>query len=317
MDKRESFLLILIASFFMLLMYIAGFTVINKPAKQPAIITRVVETIGEEVEIILTGDVMLGRNVLTRTEKEKDWMYPFNKVSEYLKNADIVFSNLESPVVENCPRTDSGMVFCTSPELVEGLRFANIGVVTVANNHMGNYGQKGINDTKRYLTEAGIDYTGMGDLVVKEIKGTKFGFLGFDFVNAKPTDFDIKLVRQSDSLVDVLIVGVHWGEEYKDKANNKQREIAKSLVENGADVIVGHHPHWVQDTEKINQTSTKLRWARPVYYSLGNFVFDQSWSEETKKGLVIKLTFKDGELIKEEKLPIYISSLGQPEFVNP
>ncbi|MFH1864228.1 MAG: CapA family protein [bacterium] len=314
MDKRESFLLILIASFFMLLMYVTGLTVNNRPAKVPAITTGVVETFGKEVEIILTGDVMLGRSVLIRTEKERDWTYPFNKVSEYLRNSDIVFSNLESPIVENCPRTDSGMVFCTDNKMTEGLKRANIGVVTVANNHMGNYGQKGINDTKRYLIGAGIDYTGVGDLVVKEVKGTKFGFLGFDFVNAKPTDLDLKLIRQSDSLVDVLIVGVHWGEEYKDKANKKQREIAKDLVENGADVIAGHHSHWVQDTEKINQTSTKLRWARPVYYSLGNFVFDQEWSEETKKGLVIKLTFKDGELIKEEKLPIYISSLGQPEF---
>ncbi len=288
----------------MLLMYVTGLTVNNRPAKQPVIITSV----GEKVEIILTGDVMLGRSVLTRTEKEKDWTYPFNKVSEYLRNSDIVFSNLESPIVENCPRTDSGMVFCTSPELVEGLRFANIGVVTVANNHMGNYGQKGINDTKRYLTGAGIDYTGVGDLVVKEVKGTKFGFLGFDFVNAKPTDLDLKLIRQSDSLVDVLIVGVHWGEEYKDKANKKQREIAKDLVENGADVIAGHHPHWIQDEEYVND--------KPVYYSLGNFIFDQMWSEETKKGLVIKLTFKDGKLIREEKLSVYISSLGQPEFVR-
>ena len=304
MDKRESFLLILIASFFMLLMYVTGLTVINRPAKQPVIITSV----GEKVEIILTGDVMLGRSVLTRTEKEKDWTYPFNKVSEYLRNSDIVFSNLESPIVENCPRTDSGMVFCTSPELVEGLRFANIGVVTVANNHIGNYGQKGINDTKRYLTGAGIDYTGVADLVVKEVKGTKFGFLGFDFVSRNFTDSDRKLIVDSDRLVDVLIVGVHWGEEYKDKANKKQREIAKDLVENGADVIAGHHPHWIQDEEYVND--------KPVYYSLGNFIFDQMWSEETKKGLVIKLTFKDGKLIREEKLSVYISSLGQPEFVR-
>ena len=304
MDKRESFLLILIASFFMLLMYVTGLTVNNRPAKQPVIITSV----GEKVEIILTGDVMLGRSVLTRTEKEKDWTYPFNKVSEYLRNSDIVFSNLESPIVENCPRTDSGMVFCTSPELVEGLRFANIGVVTVANNHIGNYGQKGINDTKRYLTGAGIDYTGVGDLVVKEVKGTKFGFLGFDFVSRNFTDSDRKLIVDSDRLVDVLIVGVHWGEEYKDKANKKQREIAKDLVENGADVIAGHHPHWIQDEEYVND--------KPVYYSLGNFIFDQMWSEETKKGLVIKLTFKDGKLIREEKLSVYISSLGQPEFVR-
>jgi len=293
----------------MLLMYVAGFTVNNnKSAKQSTITTRLIDTFGKEVEIVLTGDVMLGRSVLTKTEKEGNWFYPFKKVAEYLRDADVVFSNLESPIVENCPRTDSGMIFCTSPELAEGLRFANIGVVTIANNHIGNYGQKGISDTERFLTEAGIDYTGTGDLVVKEVKGIKFGFLGFDFVNAEPTDPDLKLIRQSDSLVDILIVGVHWGEEYKRIADSGQRIAAKKLVDAGADVIAGHHPHWVQNDEDINGV--------PVFYSLGNFIFDQMWSEETKKGLLVKLTFKGGELIKEEKLPIYISSTGQPEFVE-
>jgi len=307
MDKKESFLLILIASFFMLLMYVVGFTVNNsKSTKQSAIMTRLVDTFGKEVEIVLTGDVMLGRNVLTESEKLGNWSYPFAKVADRLKQADLVFVNLESPIVENCPRTDSGMTFCTDKKMAEGLKAANIGVVTIANNHIGNYGQKGIVDTERFLTEAGIDYTGTGDLVVKEIKGTKFGFLGFDFVSAQPTDFDLKLISRSDLLVDVLIVGVHWGEEYKRTADSGQRTAAKKLVDAGADVIVGHHPHWIQNDEDINGV--------PVYYSLGNFIFDQMWSEETKNGLLVKLTFRDGELIKKEKLPIYISSPGQPEF---
>jgi len=311
-------LLILIASFFMLLVYISSFSLIkNKTSSQLTMETVLVNTFGKEVEVVLTGDIMLGRSVLTRTKKEGNWSYPFAKVLKFLTDADVVFSNLESPIVEDCPQTDSGMFFCTDKKMAEGLKAANIGVVTIANNHIGNYGQKGIVDTERFLTEAGVDYTGVGDLVVKEIKGTKFGFLGFDFVSAQPTDFDLKLISRSDLLVDVLIVGVHWGEEYKNIANGKQRKIAKKLVDAGADVIAGHHPHLVQDMEYINPTSLKLRRARPVYYSLGNFVFDQMWSEETRKGLVIKLTFKDGELIKEEKLPIYISSTYQPEFVNP
>ena len=293
----------------MLLMYVSSFTAINnKSVNQPTIETLLIDTFGKEVEVVLTGDIMLGRSVLTKTEKEGNWFYPFDKVAEFLTDADLVFSNLESPIVENCPGTDSGMVFCTNPELAEGLRLANIGVVTIANNHIGNYGQKGISDTERFLTEEGIDYTGRGNLVVKKIKGTKFGFLGFDFVNIKPADLDLKLIKESDLLVDVLIVGVHWGEEYKSVANDKQRMIAREMVDAGADVIVGHHPHWIQDEEYIND--------KPVYYSLGNFIFDQMWSEETRKGLVIKLTFKDGKLLKEEKLPVYISSPGQPEFVR-
>ena len=88
----------------------------------------------------------------------------------------------------------------------------------------------------------------------------------------------------------------------------KQRDWATFMVEAGADVIAGHHPHWVQEIEYIDEV--------PVYYSLGNFVFDQMWSEETKKGLVVKLTFEDGEIVNEELLPTYMSFHAQPEFVN-
>ena len=80
------------------------------------------------------------------------------------------------------------------------------------------------------------------------------------------------------------------------------------MVDSGVDVIVGHGPHWVQDVEYINN--------KPVYYSLGNFIFDQMWSEETKKGLAVKLIFEGDKLIKEERLPIYMSSWAQPEFIE-
>ena len=308
MGKRESFLLILIAAFFMLLLYVATFS-LKKPAVHPDLIgVKALKNFNREVEVILTGDVMLGRSVLTKSERMKDWAYPFRKVTDRLQEADIVFINLESPFVDNCPRTDSGMKFCTDPKITEGLKDANIGVVNLANNHASNYGQVGIAKTKKVLTETGIDYVGDGNLAVKEIKGTRFGFLGFDFTTHTLTDSDRKLVADSDRLVDVLIVGAHWGGEYQISPTNDQKQMAKDLVEAGADVAVGHHPHWVQETEYID--------GRPVYYSLGNFVFDQMWSEQTKKGLVIKLAFKDGKLIREEKLPVYIASLGQPEFVK-
>jgi poly-gamma-glutamate synthesis protein (capsule biosynthesis protein) len=86
------------------------------------------------------------------------------------------------------------------------------------------------------------------------------------------------------------------------------------MVENGADLIIGHHPHWVQNSEMVGDTL--------VYYSLGNFIFDQMWSEETKKGLVVKMTFDPptGEtgarLIKTEEFRTYIPKIGQPIFVE-
>ena len=113
---------------------------------------------------------------------------------------------------------------------------------------------------------------------------------------------DLNLVRSSKTKVDILVVSVHWGEEYKSKANSNQKLIAGKLSEAGADYIVGHHPHWVQEIERMGNTE--------VYYSLGNFVFDQRWSEETKKGLSANLIFKGKKFEKENfLLPAYSHSL--------
>ena len=266
-------------------------------------------SISKKVVIIFTGDVMIGRSVLiTALDKENNPDYPFLYVSDYLLSADLVFANLESPIVTNCPRFEHGFTFCTDPKMVEGLVFSNINVVNLANNHILNFGKEGLEDTKRYLDSSDILYTGVNNLATKEIDNTTFGFLGFDFTVNVPTQKDWDLIKESDSKVDILIVGVHWGEEYKEKANSNQRVWAKKMIENGADVVSGHHPHWVEDYEYID--------GKPVYYSLGNFVFDQMWSEETKKGLLVKLTFEDKNLTGEEFINTYIENIGQPKIVT-
>lgn len=262
----------------------------------------------KDVSILLTGDIMLGRSVMTKSLGSNDPNYPFREVADKLNEADIVFSNLENPIISGCPKTDSGFKFCADPRMIGGLKFAGIDIVNLANNHTLNYGKDGLEETKKILEENQIKWIGDGNLEIIDKQGIKFGFLGFDFVTKEPTKNDYELVKNSSQKVDVLIVGIHWGKEYSDKATLAQKEIARKLVENGADVIAGHHSHWVQDIEYINE--------KPVYYSLGNLVFDQSWSEETKKGLAIKLIFRDSKLVKEKKLPIYMRNFAQPEWSN-
>ncbi len=270
---------------------------------------EVVKTQESEVNLLFTGDVMLGRAVMSKSQALGDPAYPFAKVAPVLKAADITFINLENPIINNCPTTTSGMKFCTSPQMLKGLEASGVDVVTLANNHSKNYGQNGLDETVRILEGSDILASGLGSLVIKEIKGLKFGFLGFDFVSFSPKEDDFNLVKDSDSKVDILIVGVHWGGEYTDKPSSNQKEWARRLVESGADIVVGHHPHWVQESEYID--------GKPVYYSLGNFVFDQMWSEKTRSGLAIRLKFdRKGKIIKEEFLPIYMTSLAQPEFVS-
>ena len=261
-----------------------------------------------DVQMILVGDVMLGRSVMTRSLRAKDYSFPFLKVKSILNDADIVLGNLENSFVTNCPATNTGMILCAGPKMISGLVSSNIDIVNIANNHIGNYGEKGREETKEVLLRNDIEYVGDDNLVIKKMRGAKFGFLGFDFVSKNPKPSDYELIADLDKKVDVLIIAVHWGGEYQAKANKYQREWGRKMIESGADVIAGHHPHWVQDIEYID--------GKPVYYSLGNFVFDQLWSEQTRKGLVIRLTFNKAKIIKEEKLPIYINSSYQPEFSN-
>ena len=261
-------------------------------------------------EIILLGDIMLGRSVMTTSLlKHNNPNYPFEKVAEKLKATDIVFGNLENPVIQNCPYSDSGFKFCADPKMLQGLNFAGVDIVSLANNHSENYGTDGYGETKGYLRNSGIDYTGDGNLVIKEAGRVKYGFLGFDLVAKSPLASDFDLIKEADSKVDVLLVMVHWGEEYTPLPTNRQKEMAKNIIGAGADIIVGSHPHRVQTTEYVG--------GKIVIYSLGNFVFDQPWSEETKKGLAVRLTFdEDGHIIKIEELPVYMNALGQPEWTG-
>lgn len=259
-----------------------------------------------ETELIITGDVMIGRSVMTKSLGMSNPSYPFAKVADKLNSADIVFSNLETPIINNCPNSDSGFKFCADSRMIEGLKFAGIDIVNLANNHTLNYGQEGLKETENILTENEIKWVGDGNLAIVEKNGTKFGFLGFNFVDNKPQDSDFELIKESKKKVDVLIPMIHWGVEYTNHPTETQKLIAKDLINAGADVVVGGHPHWIQNVDYIND--------KPIFYSLGNFVFDQPWSEETKNGLVVQLIYKNKTLSNIKELPIYMRNFAQPEW---
>lgn len=294
--------------FILLLILFLAFVYATNP-KVKGIATSIAQSIfSNNTTILLAGDTMLGRSVMTESLKRDDPQYPFEKTKDKLKQADIVFLNLENPIIDNCPQTNTGMIFCADPQMIKGLTEAGVDVVTLANNHSKNYGQKGLEETIQRLKNEGIKTVGYGNLVIKTLKGIDYGFLGFDFLTKEPKQSDYELIKQSKEKVDILIAGVHWGVEYADKSNKYQKEWAEKMIENGVDIIAGHHPHWVQEKQEIN--------GKPIYYSLGNFIFDQMWSEKTKQGLVVELTFKNGELSSTSERSTYMSSWAQPEFVE-
>ena len=260
--------------------------------------------IEEQIILIATGDVMLGRAINYKSVKDNNFTWMWGKTSDTLRAADVVFINLESPLVNNCPLTTGGMIFCADTKNIAGLTFAGIDIANLANNHINNYGQEGIKTTTELLNNAGIVPIGLGVPVYKSLKNIKFAFLGYNQFNRLP---DINQeIQQAKSRADIVVIAFHWGEEYTDKPTKKQQELAHLTIDSGADLVIGHHPHWIQPIEVYRD---KL-----IVYSLGNFIFDQSWSEKTKLGEIGKFTFTKNGLTDYLLMPIKIDNSGQPNF---
>src|SRR3989344_696800 len=258
----------------------------------------------KDVKILLGGDVMLGRTVLTKSLDSGDVRYPFLEIGVFTSQSDLFLVNLENAVINQCPRCLECLSFCTDPEILDGLLYAGVDVVNLANNHSRNFSEEGIIETKEHLKSSNIAYVDHGQLFVKEIESTKFGIIGFNFFDNLPSEEDYNAVRNANSQVDVLIVSVHWGVEYTDNPTESQRQWAQNLVNAGADVIAGHHPHWVQTIEMFD--------GKPIFYSLGNLVFDQMGSKKTREGMLVELRYRDGVLIDQRELPIFMEEWAQP-----
>lgn len=265
--------------------------------------------------LISTGDVMPARVVNIQATKFNNFKWPYEKTAEILKSADITFINLETPLIENCPLVNDGFKFCGSDKNIEGLLFSGVDVVNLANNHTANYGLEGINSTATLLRNNGLLATGLNGPVYKDVRGIKFAFLGYNDIGYKQPGLswadenqitsDIALAKKNS---DVVIVTFHWGTEYQDQPDKRQRHLGRFTIDAGADLIIGNHPHWIQPVEIYKD---KL-----ITYAHGNFVFDQEWSLKTKQGVIGKYTFYDKKLIDVEFLPVLIEGYGQPYFLT-
>jgi len=266
------------------------------------------------VTLTFGGDIMLDRGVKNSVRKNfnNDYSKLFEKkdLVSLLKNSDIVFANLEGTVSDK--GTDLGNLysFRMDPSVVPALRGAGISVLSVANNHIGDWGRLAYTDTLARLKENEILYTGGGNDKIEaenpaiiEKYGMKIGFLGFSDKGpnymAAGTDkagqllasdprFE-EIIRNASSQVDYLVVSFHFGEEYKTKHDARQEKLAHKAVDAGAKIVIGHHPHVPQDTEIYKNSY--------IAYSLGNFIFDQSWSKPTMQGMILEIKlFRDGSM---------------------
>lgn len=265
------------------------------------------------VQIGLVGDLGLGRTMTTISRRKNNFNWIFSGVSKFIKNNDFTYANLESPLVDNCQISDPyTMVFCGDPRFLTSLK-DNKFILGLANNHIFNYGQSGFNQTADYLSQKQIPfvYSTFSDfkLEIKQINDINFGFISFDLTDPKVNknrNQIIDLVKNNNYQVDWLIVGLHWGREYQLKADPWQTTFAHQLIDAGADIIAGSHPHVFQNYETYQD--------RPIYYSLGNFIFDQNWSRPTSNSNIVTLTLSKDKIIKQSLTPIVIKNNSRPEI---
>lgn len=259
--------------------------------------------------IIATGDVIPARSVNFQVIQRRDFKWPYLKIADVLKNADITFINLETPLIKNCPITQEGMIFCGDSRNVEGLVYAGVDIASLANNHAADFGLGAIKETKELLGSNGILVTGISGAEIIDIRGIKFAFLGFNDIGVPVSEDKIKSeiagVRKG---ADVVIATFHWGLEYRDQPDERQKYLAHIAIDAGADLVIGNHPHWIQPVEIYKD---KL-----ITYAHGNLVFDQEWSLKTKLGVIGKYTFYDKQLVDAEYFPVLIENYGQPHFLE-
>ncbi len=286
---------------------------------------------GTAMNVTMVGDIILGRTVNTIMTRLNDFAAPFRLVADELKHADLTIGNLECSLSDSIapPSDPYTFLFITSATAVDGLTLAGIDGVTRANNHSMNFGVGGMHDTSAALDKAGITHFGMGDNLAEarqpglfEVRGTRLAFLGFDgitgasygatdeYAGTSPLVIEqlVADIATAHQQADLVIPYIHWGIEYTLEPTAEQRAIARRAIDAGADIVVGSHPHWVQGIEIYR--------GKPIVYSLGNFVFDQDWSEETKQGLIMHLTFQGSTLVALRFVPVYIEDFYRPRIVD-
>ena len=263
-----------------------------------------------------------------------DFSYVFADIKNYITSADIAVGNLETTFAgakkgySNYPR------FNTPEQLAQNLKDFGIDIVSTANNHSMDTNYEGIVSTLNYLDEAGISHTGtarsieeQNTVLVKDVNGIKIAFLSFTYgtngipvkseytysVNLISDNFileQLKLAKEQNP--DLICVSMHWGIEYQNKQNSEQERLANLLFTNGADIILGSHPHVLQPMEKktitLEDGTTKDCF---VIYSLGNFMSGQT-KEKTRNSIILNIELnKNGETGKTtigeiSYVPIYM-----------
>jgi poly-gamma-glutamate synthesis protein (capsule biosynthesis protein) len=241
---------------------------------------------------------MLDRNVKKRIE-ENNSDYVLEKLAgqenRFFQGMDIVSANLEGPFANSRRATTKSIAFRFDPALIPMLKKYNFSLLDLANNHALDMSREAFEESKTNLKNAGIDFYGIGYGIsddayfAKEVGGVILSFVGVDDTLTPVNEEKLlSLIKKGEAESEFTVVNIHWGAEYATlKSNSRQQDLAHQMIDAGADLIIGHHPHVIQEMEIYHN--------RPIFYSLGNFIFDQYFSVDTQQGLSVGSVFSINE----------------------
>jgi len=255
----------------------------------------------QTMDFLFFGDIMLDRHVKEIMDKNGGVDYLLEKIAgkekRFFQGVDVISANLEGAVTKNGQHYPPamGIDFAFNPQDVAQFKNYNFNFFNIANNHITDQGQAGLAETRDNLQDFDFDYVGCADkqvdscsLNIIDKHGVKIAMIGYSMVYGSLDEekilAQIKNVREK---ADLVVLNMHWGVEYEPQARSNIKKLARDMIDVGADIIIGHHPHVVQGMEVYK--------GRPIFYSLGNFIFDQYFSKETQEGLAVGVTWqRDG-----------------------
>jgi gamma-polyglutamate biosynthesis protein CapA len=251
----------------------------------------------KKISVLSFGDMMFGRDIAKSIGNGLD---PFDKIKgpegNFLRGVDFISANLEGPITETIECSGKTYAFKFNPDVAVLLAKHGVNIVNLANNHTGDCGQKAFEDTERLLSKRNISFFGghpfKKSYIEKEVNGKKIVFLGIDLTDhSNNLEQYYDLIRKKKESGSYVIANVHWGYEYHSNPSQNQKDIAHFLIDVGTDIVIGHHPHVVQPVEIYKD--------KAIFYSLGNFIFDQIGTKENE-GVGL------GAVMEKEKIRYFI-----------
>lgn len=260
--------------------------------------------------LIVTGDVLLARTINSRAVSSRDFEFPFLPTAKFISSADTTFINLETPLFSGCPTSTEGTVFCGVSEHTAGLKLAGVDIVSLANNHAFDYLETGFNSSLELLTANNLAAIYAGHPYATKTKNLRISYHAFNDIWSRSKIYSrVDIPQMEEELKaakansDLVISMFHWGNEYTETISPRQQLLAHAAIDAGADLVIGSHPHWIQGSE--------IYQGKLISYSLGNFIFDQYWSQKTRQGQIAKYTFWGNQLVDVEYFLVYMQTNGQ------